>query len=454
MSNIIYRYTKAITRRTFGRLLGKRTPRLDRLLGSPVPMVRFSHPVLRPGGRGDWDAKDVHSNSEFRDGKGKYWMYYNGGKGSGTNKGIGLAESEDGINFTKNPKNPLLTPTPRTWEGDFLWKCNVLKLGEKDFRMWYGGHCNSVGQVGYAASADGINWRKYEGNPVLTVGAGGEWDSENAETLQVVYEGSAGGFKGLYFGARKLGISAIGLATSPDGVHWTKYPDNPVLIPLPDTWEDRELGPMHLMKLGDIYVLFYEGRGKFNRWMNGIAYSRDLINWRRDLRNPFMGPGFPGDFDAEFVSDPSVVVDSDCLKIYYGCASGDGSRYVGLAYLPLNGEFSDYFRNKGTAWHDCRIDAGDTTDGVTCQAYDCEINFTSDADGTLTIDTRQSNGSWHTHDTVIVNAGKVSTYSLRYARAVRISFDQAATVTAGYNLRQLEWYEDIFASLRKEAHKD
>ena len=443
MSDNIYRHAKMKARNVLKNLLSRKTPMLDKILISSIPTVRFTHPVLSPGRVGEWDESDVHSHWIFQDKSGKYWMYYNGRASPGPERGIGLAASKDGINFTKNSKNPLLTPVSGTWESDFLWKCQVLMFGKDDFRMWYGGQSSGIGQVGYATSNDGISWKKYDKNPVITVGNSSEWDSERAKNLRLIYEKDTSEFKGLYYGGQDKKF-AIGLTTSPDGINWIKYRNNPVLKPLPDSWEDKHISPFYLMKQDNLYVLFYEGKGKFNSWMIGIAYSRDLINWYRDPRNPIIVPGFQGDFDAAFVSDPSIIVGSDVLKLYYGSFSDSDSGYVGLAYLPLGEKFNDYFRSKGIAWNNYRTEAGDKTDGITCKGYDCEINFISDRGGTLIISIREPNGNWQNYDELTILDNKLRSYSISDAEAIRIQFDRTAVVTAKYVVKRLKLYDDIF----------
>lgn len=445
MGNNVYRYAKRIARKTLRGLLGKKTSQLNNLLAFSMPIVRSTYPVLSPGRTGEWDEDDVHSHWIFRDQGGKYWMYYNGKQSRGLKKGIGLAESKDGIEFTKNAKNPLLISAPGTWESDFLWKCQVLKFGENDFRMWYGGHSDGLGQVGYAISSDGVNWEKYDRNPVLTIGNSNEWDSKHAENLRVIYEKSTGEFKGLYFGRKKAGKSAIGLAISPDGINWTKHRDNPVLEPLSVSWEEEEISPFHLVKVDDFYILFYEGRGKSNQWMIGVAYSQDLVNWYRDPRNPLIRPGFPGDFDGEWVSDPSVIIEPDALRLYYGCSAGNGAKYVGLAYLPLKEGFSGYFRSEGAAWNNLKIGAGDTTDGVVCRGYECEVQFISDVEGSLSVSVRQPGADWKICGEILIPAGTIRSFSVRDVQAIRLSFDNTATVTARYTLRRLKLFENLLA---------
>ncbi|GAI39052.1 unnamed protein product, partial [marine sediment metagenome] len=168
--------------------------------------------------------------------------------------------------------------------------------------MWYGGSDGTKLRIGYAESANGIVWTKHAGNPVLD--AGPDWDYSISD-LKVFYDGYRKQYNGLYYG-RPVGYeyAAIGLATSLDGKVWTKYVGNPVMTPLPNSWEDYVISPKYVLMKGDLHILFYEGQGDFDRWRIGVAYSMNLVDWWRDARNPILGPGFPGDFDAETVADP------------------------------------------------------------------------------------------------------------------------------------------------------
>ena len=64
--------------------------------------------------------------------------------------------------------------------------------------MWYGGGDSiSVGakfaykgSIGYATSPDGVTWTKFVDNPVLVAGSLGEWDEFQVIIPEVIYEGS------------------------------------------------------------------------------------------------------------------------------------------------------------------------------------------------------------------------------------------------------------------------
>jgi hypothetical protein len=86
--------------------------------------------------------------------------------------------------------------------------------------MWYHGNENvpAHAAIGYATSPDGITWTKYEGNPVLTIEGVSSWANELFHP-SVVYS-STGEYR-MWYGA--LGqappiVSEIGYATAPSVV--------------------------------------------------------------------------------------------------------------------------------------------------------------------------------------------------------------------------------------------
>ncbi len=73
-----------------------------------------------------------------------------------------------------------------------------------------------------------VEFTAYEGNPILTVGEAGAWDSGSVWNPRVILKDGA--FHMFYTGGMDASSPpAVGYATSEDGLHWTKYEDNPVL---------------------------------------------------------------------------------------------------------------------------------------------------------------------------------------------------------------------------------
>ena len=92
----------------------------------------------------------------------------------------------------------------------------------------------SIDQVRQLAGSD--HWAVYKNNPVLTLGPPGTWDAGALGSMTLA---RVGNLYHMYYEAwgrmTKSRVHAdyislqIGHATSPDGVHWTKDPANPVL---------------------------------------------------------------------------------------------------------------------------------------------------------------------------------------------------------------------------------
>ena len=71
-----------------------------------------------------------------------------------------------------------------------------------------------------------IHWTKYAGNPVMVPTE--EWEGEITVPGSVIYHDS---LYHMWYRSRDFYVNdRIGYATSPDGISWTKYINNPVLV--------------------------------------------------------------------------------------------------------------------------------------------------------------------------------------------------------------------------------
>lgn len=124
--------------------------------------------------------------------------------------------------FTKVGSDPVLKVTA-VWEGQYVRQASMI-FDEGKFKTWYtAGHLISgdevIGSIGYATSNDGMSWAKYDKNPVLTPTSGG-FDSDSVSFVSVVRVGNQ---YRMYYRGLKGQNSQMGLATSSDGITWTKY---------------------------------------------------------------------------------------------------------------------------------------------------------------------------------------------------------------------------------------
>ncbi|HEY1693887.1 MAG TPA: hypothetical protein VGG39_17085 [Polyangiaceae bacterium] len=103
-----------------------------------------------------WEGGTVTAPSALR-ANGQVWLYYAGAGG------IGVAQSSDGLSFTKVPQ-PVLTPdATATWETSTPGAPSVAVFPDGTWHMLYA----AGGAIGEATSPDGLTWTRADGNPIL-----------------------------------------------------------------------------------------------------------------------------------------------------------------------------------------------------------------------------------------------------------------------------------------------
>lgn len=176
----------------------------------------------------------------------KRWkMLYNGRNTSNIYEKIGYAYSADGESWTKEATNPVFEIASRRVDSAAL-----LRLGNK-FYMFYRQTLVDPMQIGLAFSDDCITWTEYSGNPVLSMGASGEWDDNYVAYLSLYFD--QGTFYMCYSGARNSTKMKLGLAISSNCLDWTKQPWNPVLE---ESASDISSGC--LIRMENEFILLYE----------------------------------------------------------------------------------------------------------------------------------------------------------------------------------------------------
>lgn len=247
-----------------------------------------------------------------------------------------------GINWTKHPGNPVLTSDPvGIWDSAFTTLATVIHDGI-NYKMWYSGHNGTSYRIGLATSSDGVNWTKYSGNPVLDTGGAGEWDSSNVFFPNVIFDGTE--YKMWYGGNTKIDELEVGYATSPDGINWTKYSGNPVLKSGAEgTWDDLAIISPSVIYDGQIYKMWYSGDPGNSERQIGYATSPDGVNWEKYPGNPVMSQTADA-WDSFSVDGPSVIFDGIKYKMWY-----DGSnlinRRIGYATSPDGVTWTKYSGN-------------------------------------------------------------------------------------------------------------
>ncbi len=118
----------------------------------------------------------------------------------------------------------------------------------------------------------------------------------------------------------------IGLAVSKDMVHWTRYGRDPVVDNAPG--KAAISGDPQIVKVGDLWVMFYFGfRWKPNAF-DTFAVSRDLVHWTKWNGANLVEPSEP--WDKPFAHKPWLLKHDGVVYHFY-CATGKGGRTIALA---------------------------------------------------------------------------------------------------------------------------
>ncbi len=206
----------------------------------------------------DWEGDEVNRPTIVRKNS-IYHMWYTGqmfGRENQKSRScIGYAISTDGINWERYGK-PVLTPD-KPWER-YCVMCPYVLWNEKlgKFQMWYSaGHMHEADAIGYAESTDGINWIKYEKNPVFLPDPNQYWEISKVEAACVIREEDW--YYLFYMGVHGDYKSAVGLARSRDGISWERHPDNPILAGDDDLWDYGGICKVSIVREDDGYRLWY-----------------------------------------------------------------------------------------------------------------------------------------------------------------------------------------------------
>ena len=116
----------------------------------------------------------------FDDEKNVYRMWFNSlAYGGGTAFCISEAVSVDGVTWFVNAKNPEVVPTLGTFDENGL-SCGSVIKDNQGYKLYYSGYNHSllVYEIGLATSVDGTHWTKYVTNPIMKVGLAGSWDTK------------------------------------------------------------------------------------------------------------------------------------------------------------------------------------------------------------------------------------------------------------------------------------
>ena len=291
---------------------GQSTPQAETTAG----WVKYSKNPVLGGNLGTcFDVSVLHEGNRYR-----MWFSWR------PKKSIALVESSDGVQWSK----PLIVlgPNEKTdWEKD-LNRPVVLKNGDR-YQMWYTGQARGKSWIGYATSPDGKSWQRMSDKPVLS--AEKPWEKVAVMCPHVLYDDKTKLYRMWYSGGEQNEPNAIGYATSQDGLNWTKYEKNPVFNPDPkNAWERDRVTGCQVLRRGDWHLMFYIGFRDESHAQIGVARSRDgITGWQRHPANPIIRPG-RDQWDHDAVYKPYAIFDGRQWLLWYNGRKG-GVEQIGLA---------------------------------------------------------------------------------------------------------------------------
>jgi beta-1,2-mannobiose phosphorylase / 1,2-beta-oligomannan phosphorylase len=205
------------------------------------------------------------------------------------------------VNFIPYENNPVFTGTgSNTWDQRIRERGYILHE-DGIYKMWYTGYNDQVNPtkfLGLATSDDGYHWTRYEGNPIF--------DEYWTEDVHVVKH------EGLYYMVAEGVDDVAHMLTSRDGINWQRAGDLDVRKVNGDPIDSGAYGTPTLWIEDEKWFLFYE-REDLGIW---LAASADQRIWTNIQDEPVISLG-PGKYDSEAVALNQIIKYKDKYYAYY-----------------------------------------------------------------------------------------------------------------------------------------
>ena len=261
------------------------------------------------------------------------------------------AASSNGVSWTLTGAEQNLATL---FSANFISAAEVVKIGSTYYL--YATREDLTGglvYLGLAISSDGNAWSKHS-DSALSAGTPGSWDCDQVGWLKVAEKN--GTYYGFYAGAKE-GARQIGLATSEDGILWTKCSDNPVLS-LADLADSSIVSvfPAGVVFKDGVFYLLFQQNYRSGSSSIGVVTSVDGIAWSRYSGNPVLTIGDPGTWNSAVLGNGSMRYIQGKFRFWYsgcdlkvgegdqhwkmgGASSKDGT--IPIVYYPFNGNAND-----------------------------------------------------------------------------------------------------------------
>lgn len=225
--------------------------------------------------------------------------------------------------FERYGSNPIITPQGNTWEAKDVFNPAAWSDGETIYMLYRAedstgvGIWNGTSRIGLASSTDGVNFTR-EPDPVLEPSE--EWELPGGTEDPRVARIDDTFY--LTYTAYDGETARLALASSPDLRNWTKHG-----LVFPDRgW--TKAGAIIPQKINDRYWMYF---GDTNIW---IAWSEDLIQWTA-VDEPVMYPR-EGMFDSGLIEPgPTPIITEHGILLLYNSADDDLVYRTGQALFDI-----------------------------------------------------------------------------------------------------------------------
>jgi predicted GH43/DUF377 family glycosyl hydrolase len=302
-------------------------------LAQQVPIKEIKRlsdqPILTPRS-GLFDSKGAFNPAAAKIGK-KTILLYRAQDDAGTSR-IGRAESSDGIKFTASPKPIFDAATDYEKDGG-VEDPRLQKINGK-YYLTYTGYNKTDAQLCLASSTNLRDWHRLG---IIMPAGKGAWNVRWTKSGAIVPEKINGRYWMYYMGDAKDGTDQMGVASSPDMVHWQDATDKPILARRPGMFDAKvvEPGPAPVITPEGI-LLIYNGADDKLAYRTGwvLFDKKDPTHVLRRAEVPLFQPDLTWEKNGQV---PNVVFVEGMIKdgarylLYYGGADSN----VGVAEMTL-----------------------------------------------------------------------------------------------------------------------
>jgi len=277
----------------------------------------------------------------------KYWLYYSIPPYEGkTNRGwtIGMATSDNLVDWTK--VGELSNRGEAERNGFTAPGAIVLEDRVHLFYQTYGNGKQDA--ICHAWSKDGLNFTRNPTNPVFR--PTGTWNCGRAIDADVIVFGDR---LLLYWATRDpemkiqmQGVSAAPLQSRYGRDDWTQLnPEGPILAPQVPTplddpdldlaWEKRCVEAAAMAHRKDRLYMFYAGGYNNDPQQIGVAVSEDGVHFQRLSDKPLIPNGPPGSWNHSESGHPFLFQDEDARDYLFFQGNNTGGKTWYLSMMPI-----------------------------------------------------------------------------------------------------------------------